>query len=320
MIRIPTTVSNGAKELLAALPPVADLPGTPKPDDSEAWAEYFAAMEAELEAPNRLALDEFRPEISEIELAGIRTLDIRPRSGAAHAPIIVYLHGGAYTLQTPESSCALSVPLATETSLRVLSLDYPKAPGSRWQQTLDAVIAAIKELLEQGHPLDDMIFFGDSAGGGLAAGTVLKMRDDGIGMPAACVLLCPWADITATGDTFETLADADIAYSYTRHLKNCADAYADPVHQKNPYVSPVYGDFAPGFPPTIIQGGTREMFLSNFVRLYQSLDAAGQAVTLDLYEGMVHDFPLLNCLMDEAVAWRRNTARFLERTDLIRRR
>jgi acetyl esterase/lipase len=69
-----------------------------------------------------------------------------------------------------------------------------------------------------------------------------------------------------------------------------AAAYADPKDQKNPYVSPVYGDFSRGFPPTLIQGGTREIFLSGFVRLYQAIDAAGRTVKLDLYEAMPHVF------------------------------
>lgn len=313
MYHIPATVSDDAKELLAALPPVAEIPDTPGPEDTEGWAEFFAAYEAELEEPNRLAQAEFEHEICEIELAGVRTLDIRSSVAVEDSPIIVYLHGGAYTLQSPESCLALSVPLANETGLRVLSLDYPKAPRSRWRETMASVIDAIRQLLEEGHSLDNMIFFGDSAGGGLAAGTILKMRDDNIGMPAACVLLCPWTDITDTGDTYETLKGAETSYSYARHLKNCAAAYADPADQKNPYVSAVYGDFGRGFPPSLVQGGTKEIFLSNFVRFYQALDAAGRDVRLDLYEGMIHDFPLMNCLMEESVAWRRNTARFLRR-------
>jgi epsilon-lactone hydrolase len=69
-----------------------------------------------------------------------------------------------------------------------------------------------------------------------------------------------------------------------------AGAYADPKDQKHPYASPVYGDFSKGFPPTLIQGGTKEILLSGFIRLYQALDTAGRAVKLDIYEGMPHNF------------------------------
>jgi acetyl esterase/lipase len=124
----------------------------------------------------------------------------------------------------------------------------------------------------------------------MAPGVVLKMRDRNLGMPAAVVLWSPWSDITETGDTYVTLKHAEPTYLYDTILKPSADAYADPKDQKHPYVSPVYGDYSKGFPPTLIQGGTKEIFLSNFVRQYQALDAAGQTVKLDLYEGMPHVF------------------------------
>ena len=69
-----------------------------------------------------------------------------------------------------------------------------------------------------------------------------------------------------------------------------ANVYADPKDQKNPYASPVYGDYAKAFPPTLIQGGTREMLLSNFVRQYQAIRGGGHEAVLDLYEGMPHVF------------------------------
>jgi monoterpene epsilon-lactone hydrolase len=84
------------------------------------------------------------------------------------------------------------------------------------------------------------------------------------------------------------LKNADPFLSYDSFLKNAADAYAYPADQKNPYVSPVYGNFSKGYPPTLIQGGTREIFLSEFVRLYQALDQANRPVKLDIYEGMPH--------------------------------
>jgi monoterpene epsilon-lactone hydrolase len=76
--------------------------------------------------------------------------------------------------------------------------------------------------------------FGDSAGGGLIAASFLKMRDKGLGTPAAVVLWSPWLDLTGIGDTYFTLKDADPFLSYDSFLENAADAYADPADQKNP--------------------------------------------------------------------------------------
>ena len=89
-------------------------------------------------------------------------------------------------------------------------------------------------------------------------------------MPVALVLWSPWTDVTGIGDTYSTLKNADPFVSYDSMLQNMADAYANPSDQNNPYVSPVYGNFSKGFPPTLIQGGTKELLLSDFVRLYQA--------------------------------------------------
>ena len=86
------------------------------------------------------------------------------------------------------------------------------------------------------------------------------------------------------------MRDAEVSFTYKNVLGPAALVYADPQDHRHPYVSPVYGDFNKGFPPTLIQGGIREIFLSNFVRLYQALDQTGQKVKLDLYEGMPHVF------------------------------
>jgi monoterpene epsilon-lactone hydrolase len=144
--------------------------------------------------------------------------------------------------------------------------------------------------------------FGESAGGGLVAGSVLKMRDKGLGMPAAVVLWSPWLDLTGSGDTYFTLENEDLFLSYDSLLKNAADAYAAPGDQKNPYVSPIYGNFSKGYSPTLIQGGTREILLSDFVRLYQALDQAHIPVKMDIYEGMPHVHQFLYKIPESKIA------------------
>jgi epsilon-lactone hydrolase len=62
-----------------------------------------------------------------------------------------------------------------------------------------------------------------------AAGSILKMRDIDLGLPAALVLWSPWLDLTGSGDTYFTLRNADPYLSYDTFLKNAADAYADPA-------------------------------------------------------------------------------------------
>jgi len=208
-----------------------------------------------------------------------------------------------------------SVPAAAATGLRVISVDYRVAPGGKWQTVTDEVLAVFEGLRKEGYKRKDIAIYGESAGGALAAGSVLKMRDQGLEMPAAVVLWSPWADITNRGDSAITLKGFDPVHLYDKHLKTAADAYADPKDQKHPYVSPVYGDYSKGFPPTLIQGGTREIFLSHCVRLYRAIDAADGVAVLDLYEGMPHIFQVRPELADaaETRAALKKMAAFLKR-------
>ena len=262
----------------------------PTPDDIEGWKAVQAANDKVKEATADEKAETFSVTYEESELAGIPVVDVMPSKLASTEKIAVYTHGGAYVLNSAKAVIESAMFFAAETGLRVIAVDYTLAPHSKWQQTTDEVISIFRALAKQGFTADDIVLYGDSAGGGLAAGVTLKMRDLGMEMPAALVLWSPWADISETGDTYITLRDAEPYYTYEYILGPSALAYADAEDQKNPYVSPVYGDFKSGFPPTLIQGGTKELFLSNFVRLYQALDQAGRTVKLDIYEGMPHVF------------------------------
>lgn len=286
----PETVSEGWQPVFASMPDPTVGPPIPAADDPEGWRKIQSALESTLVAAGDSAVDRHKVAVEWRKLGGVPVADIRPRGWKDDGKLLVYTHGGAYTFYSSRSAMPSSALVAARTGLRVISIDYTLAPHARWQQITDQVLAVFQALKAEGYPARRIAIYGDSAGGALAAGAVLKMRDRKMDMPAAVVLWSPWADITETGDTYATLKDVEPSYTYARLLGPAAAAYANPADQKHPYVSPVYGDFSRGFPPTLIQGGTREIFLSNFVRLYRALDDAGQAVTLDLYEGMPHVF------------------------------
>ena len=90
-------------------------------------------------------------------------------------------------------------------------------------------------------------------------------------------------------------------------------AFASADELTNPLVSPVYAEFDESFPPVLIQGGTREVMLSGFVRLYRAIDSAGGIAKLDLYEGMFHAFQEIAWFLPESTQSRQNTIRFLEK-------
>jgi epsilon-lactone hydrolase len=265
---------------------------TPSPDDLEGWNslnQQTSSMAIQLSQP---IVDNYRSNITATNFGGINVLDIKPKDWKENGKVLVYVHGGGYTLLSANSTLGNAVTVANSTGLRVISIDYSLAPFSKWNQTTYEVVSVMKALMDKGYSLDDIALYGDSAGGGLAAGSVIRMRDEGLGIPAALALWSPLTDVTGTGDTHFTLKNADpfLSGMMLKNMANMADAYAESSDQKNPYVSPVYGNFSKGFPSTLIQGGTKEVLLSDFVRLYQVLDQGGIPVKLDLYEAMPHGF------------------------------
>ena len=105
-------------------------------------------------------------------------------------------------------------------------------------------------------------------------------------MPAAVVLMTPELDLTESGDTFETNQMIDVMLP--RPLMNANLLYAAGHDLSHPHLSPLFGDFSEGFPPTLLQSGTRDLLLSNTVRMHRVLRRAGVPVELHIIEGMPH--------------------------------
>jgi acetyl esterase/lipase len=311
--RFPDTISDVARRYLESLPDPDRVPAAPAADDVAGWKRAFEANEAANLPRMQAALERYRPTVTERKIGGIAVLEIKPQGWRDDGKVLVHAHGGGYTLNTARVRLQSSAAAADATGMRVISIDYTVAPAGKWEQVTDEVVAVFEGLAKEGFKPKEIAAYGESAGGSLVAGAILKLRDRGLAMPAAVVLWSPWADITDRGDSAVTLATQDPIYRYGPHLKSSADAYADPKDQRHPYVSPVYGDFTKGFPPTLIQGGTREIFLSHFVRLYRKIDGDGGTAVLDLYDAMPHVFQMRPELAEapETRAAFKKMARFL---------
>jgi len=223
-VYIPDTISKEAQVILRMLPDPSLQPEVPAPNDIEAWKAAQQAREAFGLERQKPLVERLQPTVTNMKLGGVPVLEIKPRNWKDNGKVLVYTHGGAYTIFSAKSTLGSAALMADVTGLRVISVDYTLAPHAKWQQVTDQVVAVFEALRKQGYAMKDMAIYGDSAGGGLAAGTVLKMRDQGKEMPAAVVLWSPWSDITDTGDTYVTLKHAEPVYLYDRVLKPSADA------------------------------------------------------------------------------------------------
>ena len=148
------------------------------------------------------------------------------------------------------------------------------------------MVESYRDLLTRHRPPGKVAVVGVSAGGGLAAAGILKLRDLGLPLPGAAVLLTPEVDLTESGDTFETNKDIDVILG--RRLTESIELYAGGHDLRDPYLSPLFGDLRRGFPPTLLISGTRDLFLSNTVRFHRALRRAGLQADLHVFEAMPH--------------------------------
>ncbi len=287
---VPTTVSPEAAKDLAAIYAVSSrLPPATKPVSLEDWDRQREALDKRMIPASNAVVARLGASVRDDQIGGVPVVRILPAGYKPSGRTLIYLHGGGYTRFSAHSRLGPPALVAAATGDEVISVDYTVAPRGNWRVITDQVLSVWRALLAKGTAPASIGIFGDSAGGGIAAGSVLKMRDQGLPLPGALYLMSPSSDITYTGDSYLTLSRVDPVLDLDSS-KWGADVYADPKDQKNPYVSPVYGDYAKAFPPTLIQGGTREMLLSNFVREYQVIRGGGHEAVLDLYEGMPHVF------------------------------
>lgn len=289
-IPLPDTLSEVARSALAAWPDPNDLPDYPEPDDLAGWRDVRDGVEAEMRPAGALLAQTLDVAVEDVDLGGMDDLCVVP---AGHDPArtdLVYLHGGGYTLFTARSSLASAALAAAHTGRRVWSIDYPLAP----EADADAIRAHVSRALGMREKLTGDSRFaaiGESAGASLWMAVCLDRHADGLVLPRAVVAMSPWSDLAERGDTYTTLSDAEMNYRYNGHLDRQARAYCpDTGRWRDPLVSPVYGDFSADFPPTLVQVGTREIFLSNAVRLVRCLRSGGAEARLDAYEGMTHAF------------------------------
>jgi monoterpene epsilon-lactone hydrolase len=226
-------------------------------------------------------------------IGGVPVLRVTPLDAAKDGRVLVYVHGGGWIGGSTKSAFRSAAIFAVATKLEVISVEYGLAPEHDFHDITGQTVAVYRALLTQGHKASQVGLFGDSAGGNIILGSTLRLRDEGVPLPAALVALSPATDLGNEGDTRTTLAYVDPVLDNQVWLVAVMKAYAGKdveAGMKNPWASPVLGDYTKPFPATLIQGGTREYLMSDFIRQYQAIRMGGGEAVLDLYEGMPHVF------------------------------
>ena len=283
---VPTTVSPEIQRLIAVpLSPTWNF----HPTSAAQWKDMVAKSAAGITAQVPGLLAKFNVKREQMQIAGVRVYLMTPNSLAARNRdrLLVHIHGGGYVQFPGEAGNTEAIMMAGFAHAKVLSIDYRMPPDFPYPAALDDVIAVWRELIKT-HDPKKMAIFGTSTGGGMTLAVVLRAKAEHLPLPAATAPGTPWSDLTKTGDSYFANEMVDnVLVGYEGFLSDAAKLYANGHDLKDPFLSPVYGDFQ-GFPPTILTSGTRDLFLSNTVRVHRKLREAGVEADLNVYEGQSH--------------------------------
>lgn len=288
VVPVPADVSRQLQALIRA-PYPPGIGAAPPPATRAAWAALKKRLDTEWSEPLAALRKELAVMVEPQTIAGVKAYLVTPRNLRPENAnrMLIHLHGGGYVFGGGEAATNEAVMMAGLGGYRVISVDYRMPPEAPFPAALDDALTVWRAMAQSVKP-ENMGVFGSSAGGGLALAMVLRARDEGLPPPAAVSAGTPWSDLDKIGDSYFANEYVDnMLVTWDGWLGAAAKLYAGGHDLKHPYLSPVYGDFR-NFPPTILTTGTRDLFLSNTVRVHRALRRAGVEADLNVYEGMSH--------------------------------
>jgi len=283
---VPETVSPQIqKQIAAPLTPTWNvIPTTP-----EGWKEQVnAGYQATMKSLPALR-EALKVKVEPVTLDGVKAYMVTPDTIPAknRDRLLVHVHGGCFVSFPGESGTVEAIYMAGFGGFKVLSVDYRMPPDHPYPAGLDDAVTAWKAATKMAKP-KNMAIFGSSAGGNLTLAMVLRAKQEKLPLPGAIAPGTPMSDLTGAGDSFQTNGMVDnVLVAYGANCDKRAALYTAGRDLKDPLLSPVYADLS-GFPPAILTSGTRDLLLSNTVRVHRKLRQAGVEATLQVFEGQSH--------------------------------
>ena len=257
-------------------------PSTPQEWDMLTQANYAAA------APQAAQLaEQYGLQVKSLDIAGVPCYLFTPKD-AKEGRLLFYVHGGGYVLGSGMAGANEGMIMAGRTGYQVLAVDYRMPPAEApFPAAVDDMMAVYEAVIKD-HASQSIGVFGSSTGGALTLILSQECTRLHLPQPGALIAGTPWADIDRIGDTYISNDGQDeVLISYDGWIKPAARLYANGEDFKNPRISPVYGDFS-HYPPVMLVSGTRDLFLSNTVRVQEKLLKAGIETDLLVLEGASH--------------------------------
>ncbi|MCP5395210.1 MAG: alpha/beta hydrolase [Sphingomonadaceae bacterium] len=283
---LPDNVSPEAQAFLASHPWGGDAQNAPR---IPMWLTR-EVVDPAFQMLNGIALQMWPCDVEDTQVGGVHCHRIRKQGAPAEldSKIMINLHGGGFVIGS--GALGEAIPIAGETGVEVVAVDYRLAPEHPYPAAIDDVVAVYKALLNEGYQPENMVIFGTSAGGFLTAMTIMRLKKDGLPLPACCGMFTAGGDVANLGDSFNYLTLSGF-YGHIGHPMEdpeCERAvFLGDADRDDPLVAPIKGDLS-DFPPTLLVTGTRDAVLSSAAMFHRALRRAGREAELYVFEAMPH--------------------------------
>lgn len=224
--------------------------------------------------------------------------------------VILYFHGGGYVIGSPQSHRIHVSKVVKGSCIKALVFDYRLAPEHPFPAAIDDALSVFQWLLDLKFSPENIIFMGDSAGGGLCLATLLALRDKKKPLPKAAIALSPWTDLKNTGQSLTSNAKVD-ALTWKESWTIFSHYYVKDKDPEHPWISPLYGNLD-NLCPLLIYVGEDELLRDDSIRFAQKVKDTGGDVKLVVKEGMFHCYPVCSPLFSEAKEAMENICSFIK--------
>ena len=236
-----------------------------------------------------------------VDVDGVKTEVFRKKKNPGQNVVFV-IHGGAYISRMMFYYRLLNKRYSKASGGgTVIHFDYRCAPEHKYPAALEDTLKVWDWMLQQGWKEENVITVGDSAGGHLSVDLMMKLHDTGRKQPRAAILMSPWLDMTASGESYVYNYKVDPVFGIRGETPTAEEVkemlmtselymWLGNNDRRDPYISPVYAEFDDTYPPILVTAGGYEMLKSDSETLVEKFRKAGVEASLYIGEGMFHVF------------------------------
>lgn len=229
---------------------------------------------------------------------------VRPAGVTEKLPVFIFIHGGGWVLGDYPTHRRMVRDLVVNSGLACVFVNYTRTPDEVYPRQINEIYAALQWVAENGDEIKvdgkNLAIVGNSVGGNMTAATALMAKEKGTPEIKLQILMWLVADADFERDSWKEFGEA--RFLTAPLMKWMWDLYIPNTEKrKEIYASPLQSSIEQlkGLPPTLIQVAENDILRDEGEAYGRKLDEAGVEVTTIRYDGMIHDFGLLNALANE---------------------